>query len=173
MGIRILFFFAIMMLDSVWAMDSEKTYLIKLILLSEHEENGLDTLSFQRKNMYLFAMANQLDRETRLLWLTRVSQKISGITQRYQCNSGALEVLEELINANKSTEVGKVQYEDNPYDYFYSQPIHIDKCNLLLAYKEKILRDIFPTSGVGKLMIYEMKEGKLRPILTKNIVHFD
>ena len=32
MGIRILFFFAIMMLDSVWAMDSEKTYLIKPLI---------------------------------------------------------------------------------------------------------------------------------------------
>ena len=78
-----------------------------------------------------------------------------------------------LIEKNSHNTILKITYFGDSYIYYYSDPLKINNCDLVLEYEEKATQNTIPISGSGSLMVFKIKENSLHLIVSEEFFHMD
>ena len=122
----------------------------------------LKSISFKNKELNFFRFINLLNKrepDIYSIYTKRIAKKIQATLFDNRCTETPLNAILKLVKKNENN-VLKVVYFFDPYNYYYSNPIRINGCNLILVYKKKILLKKTPISGAGYLFFLKLEKNE-------------
>ncbi len=171
---KIVFLLIFLNFSYAYGNEQDFTKIIAYLKNNQPKDHKLLSLSFQKKELGFFGMANRLEKDLRPRYLRAVAKRIHHSIYENNCSVTSVEAVTGLVAKNIHSNVLKVVYRADAYDHYYSKPLQLNGCNLTLVYEEKRLSShVFPGSGSGFIKLFETRESEFHLIMSLEIFEID